>query len=196
MNTILTSIEAEYKRYKALAEAAMGQLTDAQLNSQSNQSDNSVAIVAWHIAGNIQSRFTNFLVSDGEKPWRNREEEFARKARSRKDLKEHWDQGWNVLFTSLSELTDEQLERIVYIRGTELKVHEALLRSLAHTSYHVGQIVYVAKSLRGPEWEYLSIPPGKSEDYNKNPTSEQASTHMAKLKGSAKNTDPKMHQED
>lgn len=177
MKKILSSIEAEYRRYKALADAAMEQLTEAQLNDQDSAAGNSVAIVAWHIAGNLRSRFTEFLVADGEKPWRNREKEFARDRRTRHELTEHWELGWQALFQSLSELTDEHIPQTVVIRGTELKVHEALLRSLAHTCYHVGQIVYVAKALRGPDWEYLSIPPGESEAYNQNPTGERAEAH-------------------
>ena len=182
MNTILASIEAEYRRYKALADAAMAQLTEAQLNDQDSNAGNSVAIVAWHIAGNLRSRFTEFLVADGEKPWRKREEEFALDRRTRQELTEHWELGWQALFRSLSELTDGQLHQTVIIRGTELRIHEALHRSLAHTCYHVGQIVYVAKALRGPDWEYLSIPPGKSEAYNQNPTRERAEVHTARLR--------------
>ncbi len=182
MRTILTSIEAEYRRYKALADAAMGQLKEAQLNEAGPQDGNPVAVVAWHIAGNLRSRFTDFLVADGEKPWRKREEEFARAWRTRQALTGHWEQGWQVLFASLSELTDEHLHHTVRIRGTALKVHEALHRSLGHTCYHVGQIVYLARALRGPAWVYLSIPPGQSEAYNQHPTSERAEAHTARLK--------------
>jgi len=162
----------------------MAQLSEAQLSEPGSSSSNSVAVVAWHISGNLASRFTDFLVTDGEKPWRKREEEFAQKTRTRQELMGYWERGWKVLFESLSELTDGHLEQTVVIRGTELKVHEALHRSLAHTSYHVGQIVYLAKALRGTAWEYLSIPPGGSEPYNRNPMSERADTHTSRLKGS------------
>lgn len=180
MKTILKSIEAEYRRYKTLADAAMAQLTENELNQTESRSDNSVATVAWHIAGNLRSRFTDFLTSDGEKPWRHREEEFSRAGRSRRELETHWEEGWDILFNALSQLTEDDLQKTVLIRKTELTVQEALLRSLAHTSYHVGQIVYIAKSLRGSDWEYLSIPPGKSEEYNRNPTSERADAHSNK----------------
>ncbi|MEW6208243.1 MAG: DUF1572 family protein [Acidobacteriota bacterium] len=182
MKMILTSIEAEYRRYKTLADAAMAQLSETQLSEQGIFGGNSVAIVARHIAGNLASGFTDFLVADGEKPWRNREDEFSARTPTRQELLDHWEHGWKVLFESLSGLTDEQMEQSVVIRGTQLRVHEALHRSLAHTSYHVGQIVYIAKALRGPQWKYLSIPPGGSEAYNRNPTGERADAHTSKLK--------------
>jgi hypothetical protein len=117
------------------------------------------------VSGNLRSRFTDFLTSDGEKPWRKRDEEFEARAVSRDELLEKWDQGWRVLLSALDELTDDHLERTITIRHQPLSVTEALLRSLAHASYHVGQIVYAAKAARGDEWNYLSIPPGASEQY-------------------------------
>jgi len=182
MNLILASIEAEYRRYKALAEAAMAQLTEAELNEPGLNGGNPITVITRHIAGNLRSRFTDFLDSDGEKEWRNREQEFSRKKRTRQELTEHWEAGWKTLFDCLSELTDEHLHSKVVIRGTELTVSEALHRSLAHTSYHVGQVVYLAKSIRGTEWRYLSIPPGESERYNQAPSSERAASHTAALK--------------
>jgi hypothetical protein len=184
MRAFLASIEAEYRRYKALADAAMAQLTEIQLN-ESPLGGNSAAVVVCHLAGNLRSRFTDFLVADGEKPWRKREEEFAREPRRREELAQRWETAWQVLFASLSELTDAHMTQIVRIRGTELTVVEALHRSLAHTSYHVGQVVYVAKALRGAEWEYLSIAPGKSEAYNQDPASERAGSHTTRLAGTA-----------
>jgi hypothetical protein len=183
MKTLLTSVEAEYRRYKAMADAAMAQLSEAELTRPGPNGGNSVAVVAWHIAGNLSSRFTDFLTTDGEKPWRNREDEFAPRTPTRRELSDHWEQGWKVLFGSLAGLTDEHLEQSVTIRETELRVHDALHRSLTHASYHVGQIVYVAKALRGPDWGYLSIPPGGTEAYNRNPTTEHAEAHASKLEG-------------
>lgn len=178
---ILNSIQAEYRRYKALADSAMAQLSETELGEPGPSHGNSVAVVAWHIAGNLASRFTDFLESDGEKPWRNREDEFSPRTPTREELLTHWERGWQVLFESLSRLTDEQLGQNVVIRGTHLQVHEALHRSLAHTSYHVGQIVYLAKVLRGTDWKYLSIPPGRSEAYNRNPAGERADAHTSRL---------------
>lgn len=112
---------------------------------------------------------------------RNREEEFVKREPTCEELVNHWEAGWKVLFSSLSSLSDDQLGETVLIRGVPLTVHEALQRSLAHTVYHVGQIVYLAKSIADPKWSYLSIPPGESESYNHNPTSELAELHSDRL---------------
>ena len=177
MTTIIESIRAEYLRYKALAEAAIEQSSDADLSDPGPGEGNSIAVICWHLSGNLQSRFTDFLSTDGEKPWREREEEFRARTVTRSELTSKWDQGWNSLLGTLETLRDDQLSATVTIRGQPLLVHEALLRSLAHLSYHVGQIVYIAKSLRGNEWKYLSIPPGQSDAYNRNPTLEKAAAH-------------------
>ncbi len=166
MTSVIDSIRAEYLRYKALAEAAIEQFGEAELSAQGPSGGNSIVVICWHIAGDLQSRFTGFLTSDGEKPWREREEEFRAPTVTRAELLVKWDQGWEVLLGTLANLSDEQLQRSVTIRGQSLQVHETLHRSVAHLSYHVGQIVYLAKALRGTSWTYLSIPPGKSDAYN------------------------------
>ncbi len=171
--TLVGLIEAEYRRYKNLGEGALRQLDEKELAAGSS-ADNSVATIVWHVAGNLESRFTDFMNSDGEKPWRNRESEFEKRAPSVGELLEKWERGWEVLFHALSRLGDQDLSRTVTIRGVALRVDEALLRSLAHVSYHVGQVVYVAKSAKGADWEYLSIPPGGTAAYNANPTLEKA----------------------
>lgn len=181
MRGILTSIEAEYRRYRALGEAAMAQLSPDQLHEPGPNASNSVAVIAWHVGGNLVSRFTDFLTTDGEKPWRNRDEEFVTRRPSREDLMAQWERGWDVLFAALAPLTDEDLGRTVTIRGVPLPVHAALHRSLAHTSYHVGQVVYVARALRGDRWEYLSIPPGGSRAYGENPARELGDAHASGL---------------
>ena len=181
MSPLIDSIRAEYLRYKALAEAAMDQLAEADLSAPGPNDGNSIAVICWHVAGNLRSRFTDFLTSDGEKPWRQREEEFARRTVTRAELRTKWEAGWAALLGALDELSDEQLQQSVTIRGQPLRVHEALHRSLSHASYHVGQIVYLAKSLRGAEWQYLSIPPGRSDAYNQAPTKEKPSAHSAAL---------------
>ena len=160
MPTIIDSIRAEYLRYKALAEGAIRQLSDEEISSSAHQSDNSIAVIGWHVSGNLRSRFTDFLTTDGEKPWRMREEEFQPRQVTRAELLEKWEQGWSVLLATLSGLTDAQLGEGVTIRGERLEVQEALHRSLAHVAYHVGQIVYLAKAARADGWSYLSIPPG------------------------------------
>jgi len=181
--TIVESIRAEYVRYKTLAEAAIRQLDDAQLAVHTSDNSNSIATICWHLAGNLKSRFTDFLTSDGEKPWRHREEEFEARSVTKAELLEKWEDGWGALLGVLADLRDEQLHDTVTIRKQALEVHEALERSLAHLAYHVGQIVYIAKSLRGGEWTYLSIPPGKSDEYNRDPKGEHAAGHTATLKG-------------
>jgi hypothetical protein len=169
MTDILKSIESEFRRYKRLAEGAIAQLDEADFG-KSEGPDNSIAVLVWHISGNLKSRFTEFLQSDGEKPWRARDEEFAARFVTRAQLLAKWEDGWSVLFAALENLTGDDLKRTVTIRQQPLAVHEALHRSLSHVAYHVGQIVYLAKSLRRDRWKYMSIPPGKSEEYNKNPS--------------------------
>jgi hypothetical protein len=163
---IIDSIRGEYRRYKALAEAAMAQLSDRQLVARDSASDNSIAIICWHVSGNLESRFSDFLTADGEKPWRDRDEEFAPRDVTREALLEKWDKGWAVLLSSLDALTDEQLFAPVTIRHHRFFVHDALHRSLAHTVYHVGQIVFLAKAMTGDAWRSLSIPPGQSAEFN------------------------------
>jgi uncharacterized damage-inducible protein DinB len=182
MMTIVESVRAEYVRYKTMAEAAIGQLDDAQLAAHTSGNSNSIATICWHVAGNLKSRFTDFLTSDGEKPWRHREEEFERRTVTKAELLEKWEDGWTAVLAALGGLRDDQLHGTVTIRRQSLEVHEALHRSLAHLAYHVGQIVFIAKSLRGSDWTYLSIPPGKSDEYNRNPTGEHAAGHTATLK--------------
>ncbi len=162
MRTFMESIEAEYRRYRATAEAAMDQLSDDDLLAVPAGTALSVATVAWHVGGNLRSRFTDFLTTDGEKPWRDRESEFLARTPTRTELLEFWNEGWDILLNSLDELADRNLADTVTIRNEQLSVIQALHRSLAHTAYHVGQIVYRAKELRGDDWAYLSIPPGGS----------------------------------
>jgi hypothetical protein len=173
MRQVVASIEGEYRRYKALGEGAFKQLSEPELTQAAPGEGNSVTTLVWHISGNLASRFSDFLSSDGEKPWRDRESEFARRGVTRAELVRKWDSGWQILSDTLQTLGDEDLGRTVTIRGQPLSVCEALHRSLSHASYHVGQIVFLAKSIRGAGWEYLSIPPGLSREYNKDPSHEK-----------------------
>ena len=166
-SNVTDSIRDEYLRYKALAEKAFDQVDDAELSRPGPNGGSSLAVICWHISGNLRSRFTDFLTSDGEKPWRQRDEEFEARDVSRAEFRSKWEQGWEVLLGVLESLTDEHLERIVTIRERPLRVDQALHRSLAHTAYHVGQAVYLAKSFRGHDWVSLSIPPGQSAAYNR-----------------------------
>jgi hypothetical protein len=178
---VIESIRGEYTRYKTLAEAAMAQVDEAQLSALPSAESNSIAMVCWHVSGNLKSRFTDFLVSDGEKPWRNRDEEFDARTVNRADLLAKWEDGWNALFTALDGLSDDVLGREVTIRGQSASVLEALHRSLAHTTYHVGQIVYLAKEKAGAKWTSLSIPKGKSAAFNQSPSGQKPGEHVARL---------------
>jgi hypothetical protein len=175
MKDIVSSIEGEWRRYKALGEGAVQQTRDDELGMYGPASGNSMAVIVAHIAGNLKSRFTDFLTADGEKPWRDRDKEFEpRPTVMRDELLQDWNEGWAALFAAIEPLTDQDLSLTVTIRGEKFRVHEALHRLLAHTSYHVGQMVYLAKAFRGSEWKYLSIPPGKSQEYNQNPIHQRA----------------------
>ncbi len=170
---VVGSIEGEYRRYKELAEGAIAQVDEPALNTVSRGFNNSIAILVWHISGNLKSRFTDFLTADGEKPWRARDEEFVARTVNRSELLQKWNDGWSVVLAAIALLSDRDLSKRVMIRGVSLSVADALHRSLSHTSYHVGQIVYIAKAARGDDWTFLSIPPGKSSEYNQNPTGER-----------------------
>jgi len=182
MKALIGSIDAEYGRYKALADAAIRQTRDEDLSKSWGES-NSIAVICWHVSGNLRSRFTDFLTSDGEKPWRQRDEEFEARAVSREELLAKWEQGWAALQEALAGLTDDHLSQTVTIRGQAIHVHEALHRSLAHTASHVGQIVYLAKALRGADWQTLSIPKGKSAAYNATAGPEHGSAQADHLRG-------------
>jgi hypothetical protein len=155
---LIASIEGEYRRYKAYGERTFEQLTAGDLVRVLAPDGNSIAILVWHVSGNLKSRFTDFLTTDGEKPWRQRQSEFDERPVTHDELRRKWDEGWSVLFGTLSALIDADLVRRVTIRGESLAVHEALHRSLAHTASHVGQIVLLGKTLRGAEWKTLTIP--------------------------------------
>ncbi|HXH24349.1 MAG TPA: DUF1572 family protein [Vicinamibacterales bacterium] len=181
MRQIIESLEAEYRRYKALADAALAQVSDEELSAPGPNGSNSLAVLVRHIAGNLESRFTDFRTSDGEKPWRDRDDEFVPRRVTREECRERWERGWGALFSALASLTDADCGATITIRGTPLRVDEALHRSLAHTAYHVGQIVYLAKALRGSDWRCLSIPLGESRTYNREPSYERAAAHADAL---------------
>lgn len=130
-------------------------------------------MIVRHINGNLRSRFTDFLTSDGEKPWRNRDGEFETRTYTPSEIDQLWKEGWDLLESELNALSNEDLSREIALRGIPITVHEALARALAHMSYHVGQIVLLARILTDSEWEWISIPKGESESYNANPTKEK-----------------------
>ena len=170
---IISSIKYEYLRYKKFGEGAIRQTPEDGLNKLFGDDNNSISVIAAHISGNLKSRFTDFLTTDGEKPWRKRDTEFEERNLSKSELLQLWDDGWVVLLTTLDELSDDDLDKTVTIREKELTIADALHRSLAHVSYHVGQIVYIARMIVGKEWKSLSIPRGGSNAYNQNPDKEK-----------------------
>lgn len=163
----------EYQRYKLLGQKTLAQVSDEGLNRVFGKDNNSIAVIVSHISGNLISRFTDFLGSDGEKPWRNRDAEFADREYTREEVDKMWNEGWRVLEGELAKLTDAQMSENVVIRGQSLTVHAALSRSVAHTAYHVGQIVTLARVIVEGDWQSLSIPKGSSAQYNLNPTMEK-----------------------
>lgn len=168
-----TDFADEFKRYRLIAEKAMAQLSDDSLNRVLSPEGNSIAMIVRHVSGNFISRFTDFLTTDGEKPWRNRDAEFETREYSRTEVDALWAEGWRVLEGQLANLSDAQLENEVRIRGAPLTVHAALSRSLAHIAYHVGQIVFMARVVTEGNWEWISIPKGQSQAYNRDPTLEK-----------------------
>lgn len=160
-------IEKRFTTYKELGEKAIKQLEDADIYRKQHEGENNIYIIVKHMRGNMLSRFTDFLTSDGEKSWRNRDEEFKEDTgKTIEQLLKLWEEGWQCLYHTLSALTDEDLKKRVLIRSEPHLVMDALLRQVAHYAYHVGQIVYLAKDFKGIDWKPLSIPPGKSEDFN------------------------------
>lgn len=162
----LESVKKQFLYYKALGEKAIEQLEPDQLFISVNEDTNSIATIIKHISGNMLSRWTDFLTSDGEKEWRNRDSEFENDLKSKDEVLKIWNKGWNCLENALNSLKPEQLSDIIYIRNEGHTVIEAINRQLAHYPYHVGQIVFYAKQLKKSSWESLSIPKNKSENYN------------------------------
>lgn len=162
----LESVIKQFEYYKFLGEKAMDQLPDEKLFWQYNPESNSIAIIVQHLWGNMLSRWTDFLNSDGEKEWRNRDAEFENKISTKEQLLAKWEEGWKRLLDTLKELKEDDLQKIVYIRNQGHTVMEAINRQLAHYPYHVGQIIYIAKMVADSDWKSLSIPRGDSKAYN------------------------------
>ncbi|MBL8231006.1 MAG: DUF1572 domain-containing protein [Bryobacterales bacterium] len=157
---------AIFRQYKKLGDSAMAQVTDEHLFTALDAEMNSIAILVKHMAGNMRSRWTDFLTTDGEKPDRNRDTEFEDPPANREQLLALWEQGWAILFDALGALTEADLSRTVTIRGEAHSVMMAINRQVAHYAYHVGQIVLLAKHFRGAQWNSLSVPRGQSNAFN------------------------------
>ena len=162
----LEDSRALLSRYRTLAERALDQVSDDQLFTVLDDESNSLAMIVQHIAGNLRSRWTDFLTTDGEKPDRDRDREFENVATSRADLLAHWKESWDCFFTALESLSDADLARPVTIRTERHSIMQAINRTLIHYSYHCGQIVFLAKHLQHRDWKTLSIPRGGSTQYN------------------------------
>ncbi|WP_436517174.1 DinB family protein [Ekhidna sp. To15] len=153
--------------YKSLGERSFAALSDEELHLVPGDGSNSIPTMVKHLWGNMLSRWTNFLTEDGEKDWRDREAEFDSTIKTRAEMMEKWEEGWNVFLHAIKDLKDEDLTQTVYIRNEGHTALEAIHRQLAHYSYHIGQIVYLAKMIKGEDWVSLSIPKGGTEQYNK-----------------------------
>jgi hypothetical protein len=167
--------KAIFRQYKKLAEGAMAQVTDEQLTATLDPEMNSIATIVKHLAGNMRSRWTDFLTSDGEKPTRNRDNEFEEPPEGRAELMALWEEGWGCLFGALEGLTDADLGRKVIIRGEAHSAMQAINRQVAHYASHCGQIVFLAKHLQSGNWKSLSVPRRQSEAFNKRVLAGEAS---------------------
>lgn len=164
---ILSVAIEELQKTKKLADKSIEQMTDAQLHQTIDADANSVAVLMRHMAGNMRSRWIDFMTSDGEKPDRRRDGEFEDRRQSRAELIGEWEHGWQCVFAALAPLTDDDLQRIVYIRTEPHTVHKAIMRQVAHYAGHAYQILLLAKHFQGANWKTLSIPRGQSEEFNR-----------------------------
>jgi len=164
---ILEAVLDEFHKIKRLADKAIAQLPDEQLHTKIDDESNSVAILMRHMAGNMRSRWTDFLTSDGEKPDRHRDREFDDVPQARAELQAEWEDGWRCLFDALAPLTDADLQRTVIIRAEPHSVYKAISRQVAHYAGHVYQILFLGKHLQGAAWTTLSVPRGQSEEFNR-----------------------------
>ncbi|HPH99158.1 MAG TPA: DUF1572 family protein [Chitinophagaceae bacterium] len=165
-NKYLSSTQWIFHYYKDLCDKTLAQINEQQLHWQCNTTTNSIAIIIQHLSGNMLSRWTDFLTTDGEKPWRDRDGEFEILNVDKASLLNEWEKGWDCLFGTFDSLTENDLIKTVYIRNEPHTVIEAINRQLGHVAYHVGQIVLIAKMLLNENWETLSIPKGKSKELN------------------------------
>lgn len=162
----LESAKKQFEYYKMLGDKTFSQIPDEKLFWKYNDESNNIAIIVKHMSGNMLSRWTDFLNSDGEKEWRQRDAEFENDIKTKEELIQKWNEGWNCLFEALNSLKEEDLLKTIYIRNQGHSVTEAINRQLAHYPYHVGQIVFIGKMICNEKWTSLSIPKGNSSNYN------------------------------
>ena len=166
MSDYLTNIKKQFEYCKYLGDKTFSQIPEEKLFWKYNEESNSIATIVKHLSGNMISRWTDFLTTDGEKDWRIRESEFDNEISSKKELLDTWEKGWDCFFTALESLTQEDLSKEIFIRNMGHSVSEAINRQLSHYPYHIGQIVFIGKMITNQDWESLSIPRGDSEKYN------------------------------
>jgi hypothetical protein len=164
-NYLRDAIES-FRNYKKLADKSMEQVSDEEFFKQIDEESNSIAVIIKHISGNQISRWTDFLTTDGEKDFRNRDSEFIVESDTRESLLAYWERGWKVLFAAIEPLNVEDFEKTITIRGQKHTICEAINRQLTHYSYHIGQIAFLAKHFRSKDWKTLSVPKNKSNDFN------------------------------
>ncbi len=163
----ILSAKKQFEYYKLLGERTFGQLSEEDIHWQYNEQSNSIAVIVKHLWGNMLSRWTDFLTSDGEKEWRDRDAEFEADIKDKAEMLEKWEAGWDCLFDALKSVRKENFETTVYIRNMGHTIVEAVNRQLAHYAYHIGQIAYIGRMIKGEDWKSLSIPKGVSKDYNR-----------------------------
>lgn len=173
MSDYLSNIKKQFHYYKSLGEKTFEQIPEEKLFWQINNESNSIAMIVKHLNGNMLSRWTDFLTTDGEKEWRKRDEEFEDDITTKKELINKWTEGWICLFKAIGQLKEEDLDKEIYIRNMGHTVSEAINRQLAHYPYHIGQIVFIGKIIQNESWNSLSIPKGKSKAYNQEKFSKQ-----------------------
>ena len=164
-NEYLKVVQERFTSVKSLGEKTISQLSEDDIHWRFNEASNSVAVIVKHVSGNMVSRWIDFLTTDGEKANRNRDQEFEAELLTKQELMTIWEKGWNALFDALKEMSEQDLLKDIYIRGEHHTVIDAIERQMAHYAYHIGQIVFIGKQLKGDAWESLSIPKGNSEQY-------------------------------
>jgi len=162
----LDGIIKQFEYYKLLGERTFAQVSDEDLFWQFNEESNSIAVIVNHLSGNMKSRWTDFLTSDGEKPWRNRDKEFEAIIKSRAQLIAAWEEGWESLFKALNSINESNIDSTITIREQIHTIPEAIHRQMMHYAYHIGQIVYIGRMRAGNNWKSLSVPKGKSDEFN------------------------------
>jgi len=162
----LNSVKKQFEYYKILGEKTLEQLNEDEVFWQFNEESNTIAIIVNHLWGNMKSRWTDFLTSDGEKEWRNRDLEFESIIKSKTELLQKWNEGWDCLFAALNAINTTNFDTEIFIRNQKHSIIEAVNRQMMHYAYHIGQIVYVGRMIKGKDWQSLSIPKGKSKNFN------------------------------